>query len=111
MKKADIKAASVARKEFAGRLRSWRTSAGFKTMADFARELVIEQETYRRYERGETEPGVSGLTKIKAKLGVSLDYLVAGDLAALRRPDAGGEEAAPALPFPAKTEKPRRRRP
>lgn len=46
---------------------------------DFAIVLGLHPETYRRYERSETEPNLSTLAKIHSITGQSLDYLVAGD--------------------------------
>lgn len=48
------------------------------TMGDFAKILGLEDETYRRYERGETEPNVSTLAKIHEVTGTSLDFLIVG---------------------------------
>lgn len=36
------------------------------------------REAYRRYERGETEPKLSTLVKIRNTTGVPLDWLIAG---------------------------------
>ena len=70
------------RRDFALRLKAVRKAAGFQHMMTFARELGIEPEAYRRWERGETEPGIANLSKITEITGVSLDFLVAGKLKA-----------------------------
>lgn len=45
----------------------------------FAEKIGIEAETYRRYERGETEPNFDTLVKIRNFAGISLDVLIAGE--------------------------------
>jgi DNA-binding XRE family transcriptional regulator len=65
------------RKQFAERLRQAR-SIKFGTMAEFARELGVEEETYRRWERAETEPNLANLIRILALTNVSAEFLVAG---------------------------------
>lgn len=49
------------------------------TMGEFAVIIGIAEETYRRYERGETEPSLATLTKLRRLTNVSLDYLITGD--------------------------------
>lgn len=68
------------KKLFADRLKTARSRVGFDTAAEFAKHVGIEVETYRRWERGETEPGISSLNLIIPELKVSADYLVTGDL-------------------------------
>ena len=46
----------------------------------FAAVLGLEAETYRRYERGETEPPLATLVRVHEVTGVNLNYLVAGDI-------------------------------
>ncbi len=71
---------------FAERLAHTRTGYGKKIgdrdmhMGKFAAALGLEAETYRRYERGETEPSLAVLARVRDVTGVSLDYLVAGDV-------------------------------
>lgn len=54
----------------------------YQSAAAMARALKIEEETYRRYERAETEPSIAELGRIVRELGVSADFLVLGDLPA-----------------------------
>lgn len=54
---------------------------------EFAEIIGLEAETYRRYERGETEPKISTLRKIKEITGGSLDWLIAGPKEKSARPD------------------------
>ena len=68
------------RSEFARRLEQSRLSAGYDTAADFARALRVEVDTYRRWERGETEPSIAHLNAILALTEVTADFLVAGRL-------------------------------
>jgi transcriptional regulator with XRE-family HTH domain len=46
---------------------------------DFAALIGKEAQTYRRYEKGETEPNIETLIKIRKLTGVSLNYLIAGE--------------------------------
>jgi len=46
--------------------------------ADFARELGVSQSQLSKYERGETEPSLQILVKLKERFGKSLDWLVLG---------------------------------
>jgi transcriptional regulator with XRE-family HTH domain len=50
------------------------------TQADFARYLGIEPERYRQYERGNSEPPLWVLIKIKHLSGWSLDMMICGEL-------------------------------
>jgi DNA-binding XRE family transcriptional regulator len=63
---------------FALRLAALRTSYGCEEQKEFAEKLGLASETYRRYERAETEPNLETLDKIRELTGVSLDYLVSG---------------------------------
>jgi len=47
----------------------------------FARALAVEPGTYRRYERGEMEPALTTLTKLRRVTGVCLCRLVCGEAA------------------------------
>lgn len=49
------------------------------SMREFSEQLKLEAETYRRYERGETEPPMGVFVAIHRLTGISLDYLLAGD--------------------------------
>ena len=67
------------RSGFAKRLKATRLKAGHDTKASFARELSVKVvETYRRYERGETEPDIALLNRIHEVTGVDLNWLIAG---------------------------------
>lgn len=65
------------KRQFAQRLRAVRERK-YKSAAQFARRIGEEEETYRRWERGETEPGIADLNTILIELDVSADYLVTG---------------------------------
>ena len=67
-----------ARRRFAKRLRAARVMRGFETQKAFAAEVSLEPETYRRYERAETEPTIGSLVRISHRLDVTLDFLIAG---------------------------------
>ena len=72
------------REGFAQRLRLARQQK-YDHAYQLAQVVGLEAETYRRYERGETEPDIRALGKIARALNVSLDYLVFGDLPALQQ--------------------------
>lgn len=69
---------------FGGRLEAARRHYGTQTgrpqlsRTDFAEDLGVQAARYRRYERGETEPPLLMLEKIRRLTGVSLDWLIAG---------------------------------
>lgn len=47
---------------------------------DFAALLGLKDETYRRYERGETEPSFATLERLHRKTGVSLNFIIVGEV-------------------------------
>jgi transcriptional regulator with XRE-family HTH domain len=65
---------------FGRRLKLARLRKKYRSAAEFARELGLEEETYRYYERGQSEPSLFMLGQIALKLQVSLDYLILDDL-------------------------------
>jgi transcriptional regulator with XRE-family HTH domain len=65
-----------AREFFSAQLRAARLTAGFQHQNELADAIGVEHETYRRWERGETEPGIANLRKLALKLQRSLDDLV-----------------------------------
>lgn len=77
------------RRLFAARLRSARTMAGYPTAKSIAEALGMESETYRRWERAETEPDIPKLVRISALLKVSLDFLLMGKPQAVPQPKVG----------------------
>lgn len=86
MSNATKRAAIAERQAFASRLQALRQTYGVTigrpllTKEEFAAMLGLEGETYRRYERAETEPSLRVLTKIREVTGVSLNSLVAGEI-------------------------------
>lgn len=77
-KKERVSPSVAARRKFAARLVAIRVAAGFESKAAFARALGVGGETYNRWERGETEPNIFNLGKIRSLTGASLDFLIAG---------------------------------
>lgn len=82
---SNAKPPSNARKQFGRRLAVVREAAGYETQTAFAEELGMSLQTYSRYERGETEPGIVTLRRIQQLTGVSLNFLISGDLAEAER--------------------------
>lgn len=66
------------RSPFAQRLETTRLRTGL-SMEDFATAVGLKAETYRRYERGETEPNLQTLSKIRRLTKINLNFLVAGE--------------------------------
>jgi transcriptional regulator with XRE-family HTH domain len=79
-----MKDESTEPRSFAARLAAVRTAYGIVTgrpklaRAEFAHELGLQRETYRRYERGEVSPPLEVLSNIRGLTGISLDYLISG---------------------------------
>jgi transcriptional regulator with XRE-family HTH domain len=46
---------------------------------DFAHILGVEAPTYRQYERGDAQPSMRTLAKIRQITNVGLDWLICGD--------------------------------
>lgn len=58
---------------------------------DFAVAIGLKAETYRRYERGETEPNIDTLARIRQFTKINLNHLIGGE------PDLVIEPAHPAV--------------
>jgi len=58
---------------------------GSKSQEDFASELGIPFRTYQRYEAGERAPKKDALEKISQKCGVTVDYILTGELSAAEK--------------------------
>ena len=63
-------------KTFSKRLREAREKACYRSAAKFAGILGVEPHTYRKYERGESEPNLETLTRICELLDVTPNYLL-----------------------------------
>ena len=62
---------------WAKRLEAVRVLTGLD-QKDFAAKIGLQAETYRRYERGETEPNFTTLARLRAETGASLDLIITG---------------------------------
>jgi transcriptional regulator with XRE-family HTH domain len=86
MTRTPTKSASAEREAFATRLKALRQSYGIDigepglTQEEFAKRLGLQGETYRRYERGETEPPLRVLAAIRRLTGINLNSLIAGEI-------------------------------
>jgi transcriptional regulator with XRE-family HTH domain len=76
-------------KTFGARLKQARELAGYKSAQQFAGVLGIEPHTYRKYERGASEPNYDTLTRICELLEVTPNHLL--PLAASMRRREPGE--------------------
>lgn len=89
--------ASSSLPSFAAKLRAARILAGYVTAAEFASALEIEAETYRRYERGETDPSLANLVKIAELTKQPYSLLLASqDVMPILRTDPVGPRASSA---------------
>jgi transcriptional regulator with XRE-family HTH domain len=63
-------------KTFGSRLKAAREAAQFRSAESFANEMGIEPHTYRKYERGSTQPPFETLTRICRRLHVTPNDLL-----------------------------------
>ena len=61
---------------FGKRLRKAREQAGYSSAQKFSATLGIEPHTYRKYERGQSEPNFEVLVRICELLAVDTNYLL-----------------------------------
>lgn len=80
-------------KTFSARLRAAREAAGFDSAQQFAAVLGLEPHTYRKYERGHSEPNFEVLMRICDLLNVDASYLLPRRLSRDGSPDVS-EHAA-----------------
>lgn len=78
--KGKVKPPSKARLAFGRRLAVARECAGYETATALADKIGMSLARYSRYERGETEPSIETLQRIREATGASLDFLIAGDM-------------------------------
>ena len=64
------------RKEFAGRLRGLRLWGGYTTAREFAQAIGEEENTYTRWERGETLPSLEQLMNVCSVLEVTPNQIM-----------------------------------
>lgn len=67
-----------AREKFGERLTAARKMAGYEDRRPFARHMGIEEMTYGRWERGETEPPLFQIIRLCDELQVTADFLILG---------------------------------
>lgn len=63
-------------KTFAARLKAAREKAGFASAQQFAGAIGVEPHTYRKYERGQSEPNFETLARICEVLDVTPNHLL-----------------------------------
>ena len=63
-------------KTFGQRLKAAREAAGFDSAQRFAGVLNLEPHTYRKYERGASEPPFETLTRICELLDITPNHLL-----------------------------------
>ncbi len=79
-------------KTFAARLRTAREAKGYGSAQQFAGVLGVEPHTYRKYERGHSEPNFDILLRICDLLDVDAAYLLPrpGQVPPKRKKNANG---------------------
>lgn len=77
---------TVAKTPFGERLTSVRMKLGYKDRKAFAAVLAMNPETLGGYERGDTIPDHSFLTRYKHDFSVNLDWLITGEGTMFRKP-------------------------
>ncbi len=68
--------ASSSLPSFKTKLVQARELAGYVTAKEFAAALGVQAATYTRYERGETDPSLLTLVRIRKLTGIPLDRLL-----------------------------------
>lgn len=79
-------------KTFGKRLRSARERGGFKSAQGFSEILGVEPHTYRKYERGQSEPNFEILVRICELLHVDTNTLLPVEQP--RKRNSGNQSAA-----------------
>jgi len=77
-------------KTFGDRLKQAREAAGYESAQRFSGVLGLEPHTYRKYERGQSEPNYETLTRICELLSVTPNDLLPLGAAGARRALASG---------------------
>jgi len=67
-------------KDAALRLIAVRESLGFKNQDDFAEKLDLTKSTYNPFETGKRSLSMQAARRIRERFGVSVDYLLFGDI-------------------------------
>lgn len=73
------KTATQLLEDFGVRLCAARIAAGFSTRKELADHIGVDQNTYTPWERGRSYPSAKTLLALREAVGVSLDWLMAGD--------------------------------
>jgi transcriptional regulator with XRE-family HTH domain len=79
-------------KTFAERLRKAREAAGYKSAAALAGVLGIEEATYRKYERGNSEPTFDTLVRVCEVLDITPNHLFPMAKGKSSKKDDGGPD-------------------
>jgi len=81
-------------KTFAERLRTAREDAGYKSAAALAGVLGMEEATYRKYERGHSEPNYETLVRICELLDITPNHLLPMAHSKSKKSDGGSNPRA-----------------
>ena len=79
-------------KTFAQRLRKARLEAGYKSAAQLAGVLGLEEATYRKYERGASEPSYDTLVRVCEVLDITPNYLFPTAKGKSTKNESGGSD-------------------
>jgi transcriptional regulator with XRE-family HTH domain len=66
--------------DIARRLIALRKKLGFEKQADFAKAIGLEKSSYNPFETGERPLTLNAARRIRRRFGISLDWLLFGDL-------------------------------
>ena len=81
-------------KTFAKRLRRARKEGGFASAQKFSASIGLEPHTYRKYERGQSEPNFEILVRICEVLNIQTSELLPIDSPGRARGTGGNRQAA-----------------
>lgn len=81
-------------KKFARQLRAARVRK-YKSAQAFAHKMGIEPHTYRKYERGETEPGLETLVRLCEDLGITPNDLLPDGISPASGSPEGSQQLSP----------------
>lgn len=66
--------------DIARRLIALRKRLGFEKQSDFAKEIGLEKSSYNPFETGERPLTLNAARRIRRRFGISVDWLLFGDL-------------------------------
>lgn len=65
------------------RIAQTRKALGYRSQADFCREIGVDRNIYNPFEKAKRRMTIDVALKIRARFGISLDWIYCGDPAQL----------------------------